>query len=124
MRQPKIRSDSWGADLANALMLAPVYRKPKSDPYLRDDINDPEEPFRPPIPEPKPTPPVPQPKTIYKIHQCETSKWTKPAYNTMVECPTCKTWWFYDEHGWDDANFFEKKMAQGWIIFDKIRKKL
>ena len=30
--EPKIKRDSFGADLVNALMLRPVYRKPKADP--------------------------------------------------------------------------------------------
>lgn len=28
MRKPKVYSDTFGGDLANALLLAPVYRKP------------------------------------------------------------------------------------------------
>jgi hypothetical protein len=125
--KPKIyRDDFWG-HLANALLLAPPYIKPTKS--LQQEAEERLEYKRQvmtalPVPDPLPEPPpVEQPKAIYQIHYCETDSWEKPGYETIVECPTCKKWWLYDRRGWEDANFFQKKLAQGYIIFDKLRKK-
>lgn len=42
MKGPKIKLDTFGADLANALMLRPVYRKPakRTHPNCDSDIHE------------------------------------------------------------------------------------
>jgi len=110
-RHPKIQVDSFMGDLANTLLLAPVYREPKRP--LQQEVEDHlayKEKYYP-VPERKPKAKAIE---VFRPHDCPKDDWEYDEHgnrvpnDTIVRCPDCNVVWVMENRHMREMTFIEQ----------------
>jgi hypothetical protein len=120
--KPKIyRDDFWG-DVANALLLAPPYRKPVQP--LSEKVEERlahKKKYVPP-----PPPPKIKPVVLHQPHKCSKYDWeydddgNRVPEDTLVSCPECGQWWMMINKNMKSLDPFERVQVRLYLKLKKL----